>query len=61
MSAIKDEARTIHLSEIDEFLASALLDIEETPFRISVSKIGVQGYITIAHGKTTTRIREGGI
>jgi len=41
MSAIKDEARTIHLSEIDEFLASALLDFEETPFRISVSKIGV--------------------
>lgn len=61
MNAIKDEARTIHLSELDEFLASALLDIEETPFRISVSKIGVQGYITIAHGKTTTRIREGGI
>ena len=50
MNAIKDEGRTIHLSEIDEFFASALLDIEETPFRISVSKIGVQGYITIAHG-----------
>ena len=61
MSAIKDEEKTIHLSELDEFLASALLDIGETPLRISVSKIDAQGYITIAHGKTAHTIREGGI
>jgi len=61
MNVIKDEEKTIHLSELDEFFASRLLDIESTPLRFSVSKYDSQGNVTIRQGKTTDRIGEGGI
>ena len=56
-----DKEKTIHLSELDDFLASSLVDSETTPLMFSVSKYDSQGYITIGQGKASGSIREGGI
>ena len=55
------EEEIIHLSELDEFLASRLMDIGSKPFRFSVYNYDSQGNITIRQGKTTDKISEGGI
>jgi hypothetical protein len=55
------EKKTIHISELDDFLASSLVDSETTPLIFSVSKYDSQGYITIGQGKATGSMREGGI
>jgi len=56
-----DKEETIHLSELDDFLASRLVNSETTPLMFSVSKYDSQGYITIGQGKASGSIREGGI
>jgi len=55
------EKKKIHLSELDDFLASRLVDSETTPLMFSVSKYNSQGYITIGQGRARGRITEGGI
>jgi hypothetical protein len=44
MQIIGKEQR-IHLSEIDEFLASCLAEGQMKPFRLALSKNGDQGYL----------------
>ena len=61
MNGTTYEKKTIHISELDDFLASSLVDSETTPLMFSVSKYDSQGYITIGQGKASGRIREGGI
>ncbi len=55
------EEVTIHLSELDDFLASRLVDSETKMLMFTVSKYGSQGYITIEQGKASGTIKEGGI
>ena len=55
------EEKIIHISELDDFLASRLVDSETMPLMFSVSKYDSQGYITIGQGEASGSIREGGI
>jgi hypothetical protein len=55
------EEKTIHISELDDFLASRLVNSETMPLLFSVSKYDPQGYITIEQGEASGSIREGGI
>ena len=61
MSDNIDEEKTIHLSELDEFLAFKLLDTESTQLSFTVSKYDSQGYVTIRQGEATDMIGDGGI
>ncbi len=60
MNVGHEELKTIHLSELDEYLASRLLD-NEAPLRFTVAKEDSQGYITIGQEKTEMTIEAGGI
>ena len=60
MNAGHEELKTIHLSELDEYLASRLLD-NEVPLRFIVSKEDSQGYINIRQENNEIKIQEGGI
>ena len=55
------EEYTIHLSDLDEFLASRLLETEKMPLGLSVSKHDSQGNIVIQQKSNENRIEEGGI
>ena len=60
MNVGHEELKTIHLSELDEYLASRLLD-NEVPLRFIVSKEDSQGYINIRQENNEIKIQEGGI
>jgi len=60
MNADIDEQKTIHLSELDEYLASRLLD-NPAPLKFEVFKYDSQGCITIQQEKNEAKIEEGGI
>jgi len=60
MNAGHEELKTIHLSELDEYLASRLLD-NVAPLRFIVSKEDSQGYINIRQENNEIKIQEGGI
>jgi len=60
MNVENSEEKTIHLSELDEYLASRLLD-SNSALRFSMSKKDIQGYINIQQDKNETPIEEGGI
>lgn len=60
MNADEREENTIHLSELDEYLASKLLD-SNNALRFSMSKVDLQGYINIRQDKNDAVIEEGGI
>lgn len=51
----------IHLSELDEYLASKLLSDSTTPLRFSVARDDFQGNIRIQQRTNDTQIGEGGI
>jgi len=55
-----EELKTIHLSELDEYLASRLLD-NVAPLRFAVAKEDSQGYINIRQENNEIKIQEGGI
>ncbi len=61
MSADSGENKIIHLSELDEYLASRLLDQERGPVCFSVSKYDSQGNVSITDRLTEDEIEEGGI
>ncbi len=61
MSAESGEKRKIHLSELDEYLASRVLDQESSPVCLSVSKDDSQGNVSITEIQTEDKIEEGGI
>lgn len=52
--------KTIHLSELDIYLASRLLE-NTAPLKFEMSKYDSQGYITIEQEKSEIKIEEGGI
>lgn len=54
------ESKTIHLSELDDYLASRLLE-NSTTLRFQLSKYDSQGYITIEQEENKIMIEEGGI
>ncbi|TFG76628.1 MAG: hypothetical protein E4H21_05835 [Thermodesulfobacteriales bacterium] len=60
MNVGHEELKTIHLSELDEYLASRLLD-NVAPLRFTMSREDFQGYITIGQEKTEMTIEAGGI
>ncbi len=60
MNVGHEELKTIHLSELDEYLASRLLD-NEVPLRFILSKEDSQGYINIRQENNEIKIQEGGI
>jgi hypothetical protein len=60
MNVGHEELKTIHLSELDEYLASRLLD-NVAPLRFTVAKEDSQGYINIRQENNEIKIQEGGI
>ncbi len=60
MNEDERKENTIHLSELDEYLASKLLD-SNSALRFSMSKVDLQGYINIRQDKNDAVIEEGGI
>lgn len=60
MNPVNGEAQKIHLTELDEFLASRLLD-SNTALKFSVTKEDLQGHISIQQKQNEMRIEEGGI
>src|SRR3972149_584123 len=41
------EEKKIHISNLDEFLASALLECQEKPIKLSIHKEGIEGYVSV--------------
>lgn len=60
MNAGYSEEKIIHLSELDEYLATRLLENSST-LRFKLSKYDSQGYITIEQKENEVTIEEGGI
>ena len=60
MSENIGEQYTIHLSELDEFLASRLLD-SENPISLCFSKKDLQGNIFVQQKSCKDKIEEGGV
>lgn len=58
---ITSKERRIHLSEIDEFLASCLAQAQMKPFRLSLSKNGDQGYLMAASAENNDFIEDDGV
>lgn len=54
------EQQTVHLSELDEYLASKFLD-RQSALRFAMSKKDSQGYITIKQENNKKEIEERGI
>lgn len=52
---------TVHLSELDEFLASRLLEEKTSPLCFSISILDSQGNINICQKTNGNKIEEGGI
>ncbi len=50
-----------HISNLDEFLASALFEHKEKPLKFSIRKEGVEGYISINLLKSEEVMEEDGI
>ncbi|MBI2485590.1 MAG: hypothetical protein HYW01_01240 [Deltaproteobacteria bacterium] len=61
MSKELEEEKKIHLSNLDEFLASTILEAEEAPIKLAVHKNGDQGYISTVLLSAKEDIEEGGI
>lgn len=55
------EEETIHLSEIDDYLASKLVGSRAKTHMFRVCGLDPQGYITIGQGEARVGIDEGGI
>ena len=55
------EEKKIHISNLDEFLASALLECQEKPIKLSIHKEGVEGNISVNLLKSGEDMAEGGI
>ncbi len=61
MSEKIGDQNTVHLSELDEFLASRLIDEEKMPLCFSISTHDTQGNINIQQNSNEAEIEEGGI
>ena len=55
------EEKKIHISNLDEFLASALLECQEKPFKLSIQKEGIEGYVSVNLLKSEENMEEDGI
>src|SRR3970282_2550987 len=55
------EEKKIHISTLDEFLASALLECQEKPIKLSIHKEGIEGYVSVNLLKSGEDMAEGGI
>ena len=55
------EEKIIHISNLDEFLASALLDSQKKPIKLSIKKEGVEGYVMVNLLKSDEDMEEDGI
>jgi len=60
MNDVISEQQTVHLSELDEYLASKFLD-RQSALRFAMSKNDSQGYITIKQEMNEIEIEERGI
>ena len=60
MNAAQKGLKTIHLSELDEYLAFKFLD-RQAALRFGVSKNDLQGYISIEQENSEIEIEESGI
>ncbi len=60
MNEVISEQQTVHLSELDEYLASKFLD-RQAALRFTMSKNDSQGYITIEQEKNEIEIEKRGI
>ncbi len=60
MNEVISEQQTVHLSELDEYLASKFLD-RQAALRFAMSKNDSQGYITIEQEKNEIEIEKRGI
>ncbi|GJM15869.1 MAG: hypothetical protein DHS20C13_11960 [Thermodesulfobacteriota bacterium] len=60
MNNIIYEQKRIHLSELDEYLASRFLD-KQSALRFTMSRNDLQGYVTIKQEKNEQEIEERGI
>jgi len=61
MSGKVGDQHTVHLSELDEFLASRLLDEKKMPLCFSISTHDSQGNINIQQNSNEDKIEEGGL
>ena len=55
------EEKKIHISNLDEFLASALLEYQEKPIKLSIHKEGIEGYVSVNLLKSGEDMEEDGI
>lgn len=53
--------KEIHISNLDDFLASALPECQEKPIKLSIHKEGVEGYLSVNLLKSDEVMEEGGI
>jgi|SRR3989304_2646534 len=55
------EEKKIHISNLDDFLASALLESQKKPIKLSIKKEGVEGYVMVNLLKSDEDMEEDGI
>jgi len=55
------EEKKIHISNLDDFLASALLESQKKPIKLSIKKEGVEGYVSVNLLKSDEDMEEDGI
>src|SRR3989337_3579558 len=55
------EEKKIHISNLDDFLASALLECQEKPIKLSIQKEGIEGYVSVNLLKSEENMEEDGI
>src|SRR3989337_4542915 len=55
------EEKKIHISNLDDFLASALLESQEKPIKLSIHKEGIEGYVSVNLLKSDEDMEEDGI
>ena len=53
--------KKIHISNLDDFLASALLECQEKPIKLSIQKEGIEGYVSVNLLKSDEYMEEDGI
>src|SRR3970040_770013 len=53
--------KKIHISNLDDFLASALLECQEKPIKLSIHKKGAEGYLSVNLLKFDEDMEENGI
>src|SRR3990172_2043593 len=53
--------KKIHISNLDDFLASALLECQEKPIKLSIQKEGIEGYVSVNLLKSEENMEEDGI